>query len=509
VNEGFIEKYVSAIKARVLIWLLILGLICIGALFVAVEVLELPSVVVFPVAAVFWGIVCIFASSHIGGAATKPMRYLSQAILHISPKETLIAAPNIDELSLGRELVASLTRQVYDLATNGAPTQTARTATNQQSSLDLITLPIFGLDSAGKIIISNTTAAAVFKDNSGLAGSSLHQIMTLEFEADDTLDAWLEATKNQAVNANKTWNKVKVTKAGTSESTYFDIAASLSQQNASGIELMIVFFDHSDAYATEQDAMSFVALAVHELRTPLTILRGYIEAIEDELGPNINDETKTFIYKMNISAETLAGFVSKILSVARVEENQLNLHLSEDDWVLTLKTVLSSLQMRAKVNDKVISLEVGENIPPVAVDKITISEVLTNLVDNAIKYSPEGAQSIIVKSYVNQEGLVETTVQDQGVGIPSSVMPHLFTKFYRNHRNANQIGGTGLGLYLSKAIITAHHGHIWAQSSDGKGSTFSFTILPYDRLAEADKTDNNEITRQRHGWIKNHTMQRQ
>ena len=88
-------------------------------------------------------------------------------------------------------------------------------------------------------------------------------------------------------------------------------------------------------------------------------------------------------------------------------------------------------------------------------------------------------------------------------------MPNLFTKFYRDHRNRSQIGGTGLGLYLSKAIISAHGGNIWVRSEQGKGSTFGFTILPYAQLAaELKNSDNKEIVRGAHGWIKNHSMYR-
>lgn len=508
-NEGFTERFVDSVKKRLFLWFTICGLAFIICAYLLVTVVSLEPVVVMAILVVVWTIISAIMAMRLGGSITKPTKYLSDAILHVSPKETLVPAPNIDELKLGREMVASLSRQVYDFAAHGGIDNGPQKSTQNDSSLDLIPLPVVGLGADGKIIVANSLANSTFQGNAGLIGASLPQAVSLQFETDDDLESWLKTTRDKSVNAQKSWTKVKATKAGGGESTYYDIAVSLTQGSASGVETMFTFFDHSEAYATEEDAMSFVALAVHELRTPLTILRGYIEAIEDELGPDINPETRAFIHKMNISAETLSGFIAKILSVARVEENQLKLHLEQDDWIVTLKNILSGLQVRALVNKKTLALEVGNNIPPVAVDKITITEVLTNLVDNAIKYSPDSAEVISIKSYVNQEGMVETTVHDDGVGIPSSVMPHLFTKFYRNHRNSNEIGGTGLGLYLSKAIVGAHNGQIWAQSEDGKGSTFGFTILPYDKLAEADKTNNNDITRQSHGWIKNHTMQRQ
>ncbi len=143
-----------------------------------------------------------------------------------------------------------------------------------------------------------------------------------------------------------------------------------------------------------------------------------------------------------------------------------------------------------------------------AVDKVSIYEVLNNLLDNAIKYSGAG-QRIVVSSKLTQDGMVETTIQDFGMGIPESVMPNLFDKFYRSHRSRAQIGGTGLGLYLSKAIVAAHGGQIWVRSKEGEGSTFGFTLQPYSQLADAQKnSDNKEIVRGAHGWIKNHSLYR-
>ena len=134
--------------------------------------------------------------------------------------------------------------------------------------------------------------------------------------------------------------------------------------------------------------------------------------------------------------------------------------------------------------------------------------MLTNLLDNAIKYSGTSKQ-ILVKSTLTQDGLVETTVQDFGVGVPEGVMPHLFTKYYRDFRQRSQVGGTGLGLYLCKTIVAAHGGNIWVRSKPGEGAIFGFTILPYAKLADELKNqDNSDITRSAHGWIKNHSLYR-
>jgi signal transduction histidine kinase len=166
------------------------------------------------------------------------------------------------------------------------------------------------------------------------------------------------------------------------------------------------------------------------------------------------------------------------------------------------------MQLRAEIRGKRIELTIADNLPEVGIDRISMAEVVVNLLDNAIKYSPADKTLIKVSAGLNKEGLVETIVQDYGVGIPENVLPHLFEKFSRSYRNRASIGGTGLGLYLSNALIKAHGGNIWVRSQEGAGSIFAFTILPYEKVAQMQGSGNNDITRNAHGWIKNHTLSR-
>jgi two-component system sensor histidine kinase VicK len=138
---------------------------------------------------------------------------------------------------------------------------------------------------------------------------------------------------------------------------------------------------------------------------------------------------------------------------------------------------------------------------------VSIGQVVNNLLDNAIKYSGE-SKTMQITARIGKSGLIETLVRDFGVGIPTSVLPTLFEKFQRSHRNSAQIGGTGLGLYLSKAIVKAHGGQIWVASTEGKGSTFGFSLLPYSQIADELKDSAADITRTAHGWIKNHSLYR-
>jgi signal transduction histidine kinase len=234
-----------------------------------------------------------------------------------------------------------------------------------------------------------------------------------------------------------------------------------------------------------------------------------MEVFEEELGKTTKDpELKDFMLKMRAEAEQLTAFVNNILNVARVDDDQLELKLQSEDWAATLKSAIEMISLRAKVHGITLKCSIARGLPPVAIDSLSIREVLNNLVDNAIKYSHD-SKVIRIDTHLTTEGYIETTVQDFGLGIPTSILPNLFTKFYRDHRNRAQIGGTGLGLYLSKAIVTAHGGNLWVRSKEGEGSTFGFTLLPYSQMAEKLKAGGDqEITRSAHGWIKNHSLYR-
>jgi signal transduction histidine kinase len=239
------------------------------------------------------------------------------------------------------------------------------------------------------------------------------------------------------------------------------------------------------------------------------MLRGYIEVFQEELGGQLNTELHDFMTKMEASANRLTAFVHNILNVARIDGDQLALHLTEAKWEDVLQQGASDQVLRAGVLGKEITFNVAPNLPTVAVDAVSMYEVINNLLDNAIKYSNEDetGKRIVVTSALDKEGNVETTVQDFGVGIPSSVVQNLFEKFYRNHRTRSNIGGTGLGLYLSKALVGAHGGQIWVKSKEGEGSTFGFTVQPFSKVAAEQKANpDGEITRQAHGWIKNHSL---
>jgi two-component system, OmpR family, sensor histidine kinase VicK len=269
-----------------------------------------------------------------------------------------------------------------------------------------------------------------------------------------------------------------------------------------------VLFDQTEKYSRDDSGASFVAMAVHELRTPLTIMRGYIEVFEDELTPQLNQEQAEFMRNLTAQAQQLNSFVNNIQNLARIQDNALELQLKGENWTQLLNTTIDAMDVRARSRHKTIVRNIPADLPLAAIDTGTMSEVIINILENSIKYT-HIEEPIVVTSVVKDDNWIETTVTDKGIGIPDSLIGHVFDKFYRSHRTSRAVGGTGLGLYISKTIIDAHGGSIWVKSKEGEGSTFGFTIPTYESVKDqVVNTSDGSIMRGAHGWIKNHTLYR-
>jgi signal transduction histidine kinase len=506
------HKVHSQVAIRIFIALFVTGAIVIGTGWVGLYLIEFTMLQTL----ILCSAIALSASILISGLAAQivlePLKALSEAILHVDPDHHEgHAAPNLDKIKLGRELVSTLALEVYQFASHENSSELIEHRKSVIQAANIVSrmpLPIFVFNK--ELQVTNASNAALEYceiESSSLFGKPIFDSLNLEFGNENTLEKWIQDCQANKVTDTGYWERVRVRLKDGKSFRQCDISAYYNRDNTSGTDFIVTLFDRTERYNQDDASMSFVALAVHELRTPLTVLRGYIEVFEDELGDKLSPEHHDFMLKMEASANQLTSFVHNILHVARIDNNQLSLQLTEEKWPDVLKEGAAAMELFAQVHGKTITFEIDPKLPTAAVDKVTICEVVNNLLDNAVKYSPN-AKDVKVRSYMNQAGMIETTVQDFGVGIPGSVLPNLFEKFYRNHRTRTQIGGTGLGLYLCKSIVSAHGGNIWADSKEGEGSTFGFTIQPYSKVAAELKTGNKDITRQANGWIKNHSYYR-
>lgn len=243
---------------------------------------------------------------------------------------------------------------------------------------------------------------------------------------------------------------------------------------------IILFHDKTKEKQLEAMKLDFVSMAAHELRTPLTSIKGYISVFINENQNRLTQEQLMFIRRINTSTQQLSGLVENLLSVARVERGALTLHRQIVNWVNNVSSQTETFLHRAQ--EKRITLTFIKPDKPIAlvdIDLVRINEVLNNIISNAINYTePQGKIDIWIDM---QAGMVTTFIKDTGKGIPKEALSHLFLKFFRVQGGpAEQASkGTGLGLYLSKAIVELHQGKIWADSEGtGKGSIFAFSLPP-------------------------------
>jgi PAS domain S-box-containing protein len=272
-------------------------------------------------------------------------------------------------------------------------------------------------------------------------------------------------------------------------------------------QTIITIRDETKSRELENMKLDFVSMAAHELRTPLAAIRGYIELITFKLK-DIPPDISNYLQQSLKSAVELGGLINNLLDVSRIERGTLTLNMAETDLAASTARAIHDVTFQAK--DKHIKLQYHgpESGYMVAADEVALREVITNLLTNAVKYTQDSGS---VDAQLEQAGeSYRLTVTDTGVGIPGTALPHLFTKFFRVHGGLDSGStGTGLGLFIAKSIIERHEGTISAQSEEGKGSVFSFTIpvLSPERLAsiKAKEQSKGDTTRRHRGWITKNT----
>ena len=253
-------------------------------------------------------------------------------------------------------------------------------------------------------------------------------------------------------------------------------SSTITDSREVNIGCIVTLKDVTKDIELETMKLDFVSMAAHELRTPLTAMRGYLSFLNDDIKESLDETHREYLEKATISADQLHILIENLLNISRIERGTLVLEKSKENWLQLVNEVVESHQADAKAAGLTLALaETPSTLPEVDVDKTMISEVLTNLLDNAIRYTDEGGRVEVVVE--ESDGKVITHIKDTGIGIPQAAIPHLFKKFYRVSTVLKEgRKGTGLGLFISKEIMKLHNGDIWVESTEGKGSTFSFGI---------------------------------
>ncbi|MDQ5982175.1 MAG: two-component system, OmpR family, sensor histidine kinase VicK [Patescibacteria group bacterium] len=433
----------------------------------------------------------------------RPFRDLVQAIVLVAGEPTSASPPNPNHYEYDNDGFKEILQTVYELAARETkieqPPAPTLDATVQAGLANMNTGIVF-MDGDMNITYYNE-AAPVQPDTDGKPALAVY------FPEDDTLEKWLTKTVQNKLTADHQWTRVADRLPGEKDRRIFDIAASYSKKSSA--ETVIVFLNRTHDYMPEEDDLDFISFAAHELRGPITVIRGYLDVLADELQPVLHNDQSELMERLIVASNRLNSYINNILNAARYDRRHLKLHLSEENVQQIYDQIADDMQMRASTQNRVLVTDIPPTLPTVAADANSIGEVIGNLIDNAIKYSNEGGLIHVVARPT--PGFVEVSVTDRGIGMPNNVIANLFHKFYRSHRSRETVAGTGIGLYICKAIVSSHGGSITARSVENEGSTFSFTIPIYDTVADKIKAGNNSnlaLIEHGSGWIKNHSMYR-
>lgn len=247
---------------------------------------------------------------------------------------------------------------------------------------------------------------------------------------------------------------------------------------------IIVFRDITAAKASERQRNEFISTASHEMRTPVAAVEGYIALALNPKVAKIDDKAKAYLAKAQASIQHLGKLFQDLLSTTRIEEGKVPNRPEVVDISILIAEVVDELKFKAERKNLKLQYkpegadtQAIKSVQPLFyafVDPERVREVLTNLVDNAIKFTPKG--SVIITADGDDKTVV-VGVKDSGFGIAPEDMTHLFQKFYRiDNSDTRDIGGTGLGLYICRAIVEMYGGRIWVESKLGEGSYFKFSL---------------------------------
>lgn len=323
---------------------------------------------------------------------------------------------------------------------------------------------VFATDRRGRIILVNDAALDMLnREREEVMGAPFLEV--LDLEDDWTVGSFLKENSEHLIEF---------------EESFYNFKFSLIQGETGYIRgIVCVLHDVTEREQIEQERREFVSNVSHELRTPLTSMRSYLEALNDgawrdeEIAPH-------FLQVTQDETDRMIRMINDLLQLSRMDQGREAFEYEIIDLTALFKNVLDRFQMLVnsdEYTDKTYEIvaDIDEKTIWIEGDQDRLTQVLDNVLNNAVKYSPEGGQ--IHTALAEEEGRALISIEDQGLGIPKEDLDRVFSRFYRVDKARTRAqGGTGLGLAISKDVIEQHEGEIWASSTEGRGTTFYISL---------------------------------
>jgi len=274
--------------------------------------------------------------------------------------------------------------------------------------------------------------------------------------------------------------------------SYQAVASQIGGENGAGDQVVIILRDTTEARQLADAKSNFLSVISHELRTPLHSIKGFLDIIRSGRAGPLTETQSDFLETVSGQAEYLQVMISDLVEFSRIQVHRSELTLDLVSLPDLSRSVTNRLLPLAAEKELTIVNEVPIDLPPVEGDRMRLDQVLSNLVTNAIKFTPSGGTITLSADEMNEQ--TRFSVSDTGVGIPSDEQDHIFEPFYQiSHGSARLYGGLGIGLSICRHLVECHGGSIWVESEEGKGSTFRF-VLPSQ--AAAPVADERELVLQ-------------
>ncbi|UQS84636.1 cell wall metabolism sensor histidine kinase WalK [Apilactobacillus apisilvae] len=442
---------------------------------------EINQITLIYVAAALVAILAgLLISIVISRAITKPIDEMKQQTLQIA-KGDYSGQVHV----YGRDELGQLANAVNNLSIKVEESQESTESERQRldSVLTNMTDGVIATDRRGKVIIMNDEAAA--------------SLETTESEAIDRsiLDVLGIADEYNLREIIENPDETIIDRSDNQRDLILHAHFSLIQRESGFVSgLVCVLHDVTEQQKIDNDRKQFVSNVSHELRTPLTSVHSYIEALQDGAWKDELIAPK-FLKVTQDETDRMIRMINDLLTLSRMDSNTQKINKELVNIKELFNYILDRFDMIIKNDDDKQNTKNYNIIRKftkidlwVEVDTDRFTQVIDNLMNNAIKYSPDGG-SIICSLYETHNNVI-LSVKDQGLGIPRSSIPHIFDRFYRVDKARSRAqGGTGLGLAISKEVIQALGGRIWVESTENKGSTF-YIALPYEPIEE-DLWDEN------------------
>jgi signal transduction histidine kinase len=320
--------------------------------------------------------------------------------------------------------------------------------------------PVLVTDHRNRLLLANRAAASALGQDAGGASSGMETEKVVKLKP---LQNLLQSTTTE----NQSMEIVLADKR-----TYLATASSVMLE---GRQIGRVCIMRDVTHFKELDSMKseFVATVSHDLRSPLTLMRGYATMLE--MVGEINEQQQGYVKKIISGVENMSRLVNNLLDLGRIDLG-VGLQVEHVTVLDIIERATSALQLQASQKNITLSIELPKDMPhAVEADQALLHQAVYNLVENAVKYTPEGGRVII--RTLSQPGYLVFAIEDSGFGIAAEDLPHLFEKFYRGkQRETRAQPGSGLGLAIVSSIASNHGGRIWVDSTVGKGSTFYLQI---------------------------------